>query len=104
MVSVSNSPPWAALKPLIHFLFDYVFAGSVSGQELEVSGLELESSIVLLTSQLAQPPSSRDLTPDRRLGSQMLGSSWVSKMPGKSFCRKTPGFGSKEKYRMPGRC
>lgn len=78
--------------------------GSVSDQELEASDLELGSSIVFLANQLAQPPSSRDLTPGRRLASQMLGSSWVSKMPGKSFCRKMPGFGSKEKYRMPERC
>ncbi|ERE65660.1 polymerase delta-interacting protein 3 [Cricetulus griseus] len=40
----------------------------------------------------------------RRLASQMLGSSWVSKMPGRNFYRKMLGFRSKEKYRMPERC
>lgn len=99
-----NFLPWAAINPQSHLLFQYVFAGSVSDQELEVSDLELGSSIVFLASQLARPLSSRDLMPGRRLASQMLGSSWVSKMPGKSFCKKMPGFGSKEKYRMPERC
>lgn len=91
------------LSPRSTYCFN-MFAGSVSDQELEASDLELGSSIVFLANQRAQPPSSKDLTPGRRLASQMLGSSWVSKMPGKSFCRKMPGFGSKEKYRMPERC
>lgn len=104
MLSVPSSPPWALLVFRSIYCYSFVLAGSAPDQELEASDLELGSNIVFLASQLAQPPSSRDLMPGRRLASQMLGSSLESKMPERSFCRKMLVFGSKEKYRMPERC
>lgn len=105
LLSGLSSPPWAAVDLQVYLLLQFVLAGSVPDQELEeASDLELGSSRVFLASQLAQPPSSRDLMPGKRLASQMLDSSWESKMPVRSFCRKMLSFESKEKYRMPERC